>query len=54
MLDGWLRVILTRKEAAMEWVGIILAYAIVAGGAILVAFILYKWIEAAKDLHPRH
>jgi hypothetical protein len=43
-----------QKEAAMEWVGTILAYALFFGGIVLVGFILIKWIEAARDLYPRH
>lgn len=38
----------------MEWVGTILAYALFFGGIALVVFILLRWIEAARDLHPRH
>jgi hypothetical protein len=45
---------LSEKEAAMEWVGTILAYSLFFGGIALVAFILLRWIEAARDLHPRH
>jgi hypothetical protein len=45
---------LSEKEAAMEWVGTILAYALFFGGIALVVFILLRWIEAARDLHPRH
>ena len=38
----------------MEWVGTILAYAIVGGGALLAVFILVKWMSAAKErTHPR-
>ena len=33
----------------MEWVGTILAYAIVGGGALLAAFIFLKWMSAAKE-----
>jgi len=49
---AWQR--LSEKEAAMEWVGTILAYALFFGGIALVVFILLRWIEAARDLHPRH
>jgi hypothetical protein len=44
---------LTQKEATMELLRTIVAYAVVAAPALLAAYIVFRWIEAASH-SPRN
>jgi hypothetical protein len=42
------RATLTQKEADMEVLWTTIAYLVVGGGALLAAYILFKWMSAAR------
>jgi hypothetical protein len=45
---------LTQKEATMELLRTIVAYAVVAAPALLAAYIVFRWIEAARHSPHNH
>jgi hypothetical protein len=45
---------LTQKEATMELFRTIVVYAVVAAPALLAAYIVFRWIEAARNFPHSH
>ena len=45
---------LTQKEATMELLRTIVVYAVVAAPALLAAYIVFRWIEAARHSPRNH